>query len=207
MIRDWAPRLTTLAAALGSLTMAGRGSTDEPQGAGASTTPSATASTSPSPSPTVSLSPTPVASISPPAPAEPKLGQKQTTDLGDVTVYSVKFPVQAQDDVATSIRTKGTQFAVADIKACSNGTMDGDGYGFSISDFQLVDTESRTYTFWNVQVGARSSNLTDSLSALATPRAGACKRGWLTFELPPKTRIVSVEFAPSGGLPLTWKIR
>ncbi|MGK5671658.1 hypothetical protein ACSNOB_02255 [Micromonospora sp. URMC 106] len=55
------------------------------------------------------------------------------------------------------------QFAVADIKACSNGTTDGDGYGFSISDFQLVDTNSRTYTFCNVQVGARSPNPTDSL--------------------------------------------
>lgn len=207
MIRHTDPRLTALAAALGLFVVAGCGSDGEPQSVGASTTPSASASPSPSPSPTASLSPSPAASTSTPAPAEPKLGQKQTTDLGDLTVYSVKFPVQAQDDVASRIRTKGMQFAVADIKACSNGTTDGDGYGVSISDFQLVDTDSRTYTFWNVQVGARSPNLVDSLSALATPRAGACKRGWLTFELPPKTRIVSVEFAPSGGLPLTWKVR
>ncbi|WP_327042832.1 hypothetical protein OG400_12495 [Micromonospora ureilytica] len=207
MIRHRTRGLTALAAALGLVAVAGCGSTSDPQGSGPSTTPSATTSPSPSPSAAVSLSPTPATSTSPPAPAEPKLGQKQATDLGDVTVYSVKFPVQAQNDVATSIRTKGTQFAVADIKACSNGTTDGDGYGFSISDFQLIDTESRTYTFWNVQVGARSPNLTDSLSSVATPRAGACKRGWLTFELPPKTRIVSVEFAPSGGLPLSWKVR
>jgi hypothetical protein len=39
------------------------------------------------------------------------------------------------------------------------------------------------------------------------PRKSSCKRGWLTFELPPKTKIVSVEYSPSNGTPLTWQVR
>jgi hypothetical protein len=46
------------------------------------------------------------------------------------------------------------QFAVADIKVCSDGNVDSDGYGFDASNFMLTDTEARTYEFWNVQVGA-----------------------------------------------------
>ena len=100
------------------------------------------------------------------------------------------------------------QFAVADIKVCANGTVDDDGYGFDASNFQLTDRDGRTYEFWNVQVGARSPNLTDSVSGLDTPRKGSCKRGWLTFELPPRTKIQSVDYNPSGGgTPLTWRVR
>jgi hypothetical protein len=62
------------------------------------------------------------------------------------------------------------QFAVADIKVCANGTVDDDGYGFDASNFQLTDRDDRTYEFWNVPVGARSPNLTDSVSSLDTPR-------------------------------------
>lgn len=59
-----------------------------------------------------------------------------------------------------------------------------------------------------MQIGARSPNLTDAVSGLDTPRKGACKRGWLTFQLPPKTKVASVEYAPSGGgTPLTWQVR
>lgn len=140
-------------------------------------------------------------------PAEPKLGQAQETDLGTATVYAVKFPVTAADDVARAIRDKGMQFAVADIKACSNGTTDDDGYGFDAGDFVLVDSDDRAYEFWNVQVGARSPNLTDTLGfGLDKPRGGSCKRGWLTFQVPPKTKIVAVEYN-SSGTPLVWKVR
>ncbi|MFU8873207.1 hypothetical protein [Micromonospora sp. SL4-19] len=198
--------LAALAAALPLLAVASCSADHEPQATGSSTPSTATTSASPSPSPSESPSPSPVASTSPPAPTQPKLGQKQVTELGDITVYSIKFPVQAQNDVATRIRTKGMQFAVADIKVCSNGTVNADGYGFSVSDFQLVDTDSRAYTFWNVQVGARSPNLTDTVSSVDTPRKGACKRGWLTFELPPKTRIESVEYSPYDGTPLVWTV-
>jgi hypothetical protein len=142
-----------------------------------------------------------------PEPVAPRAGRKQETDLGEATVYSVKFPVRAQDSTAMDIRTKGTQFAIVDIKVCANGSVDADGYGFDASSFQLVDTESRSFEFWNVQVGARDPNLTYTVSGVDTPRAGSCVRGWLTFELPPKTKIASVEYRPSGGgTPLTWTI-
>jgi hypothetical protein len=156
----------------------------------------------------VTTPPTTEPTTAAPEPTQPKLGQKQSTDLGDATVYSVKFPVQAQDETARSIRDEGMQFAVADIKVCSNGTVNEDGYGFDASDFQLVDSEARAYEFWNVQVGARSPNLTDSLGfGTDTPRKGSCKRGWLTFQLPPKTKIASVEYVTSSGLPLSWTVR
>ncbi|MEV4619935.1 excalibur calcium-binding domain-containing protein [Asanoa sp. NPDC049573] len=138
------------------------------------------------------------------APTLPELGQKQTTALGDATVYAVRFPVTAQDETATAIRTAGMQFAVADIKVCSNGTVDSDGYTFDYSDFTLVASDDTAFSFWNVQVGARSPNLTDTLSSLNLMRAGSCRRGWLTFEVPPKTKLKAVEYTSSGGVPLVW---
>jgi hypothetical protein len=39
----------------------------------------------------------------------------------------------------------------------------------------------------------------------ATTLKGSCKRGWLTFEVPTKTKIVSVEYN-SEGEPLVWKV-
>lgn len=193
--------MLTGAVLTGTLVLAGCGDADPGQ-TPAPTSPSAT---TPSPSPaSTTAEPTTEA----PAPAVPKLGQKQTTTLGTATVYAVKFPVQAQDETARDIRDKGFEFAVADIKVCSNGVVDEDGYGFDASNFQLTDSQAQTYEFWNVQVGARSPNLSDSVSALDTPRKGACKRGWLTFQLPPKTKVVAVEYAPSGGsAPLTWQVR
>jgi hypothetical protein len=86
--------------------------------------------TSPPTSPAATTRPTTTA-------PEPKLGQRQTTNLGQVIVYSVKFPVDGTDQ-ARNIRTKGMQFA----------------------------------------------------------------------ELPPRTRIQSLDYNPSGGgTPLTWRVR
>jgi hypothetical protein len=173
------------------------------------TTPSVATTTM---SPTTTPPTSPAATTRPttttkPKPAEPKVGQRQTTNLGTAIVYSVKFPVQGTSQ-ARDIRTKGTKFAVADIKVCANGTVDDDGYGFDAGNFQLTDTDDRTYEFWNVQIGARSPNLVDSVSGLDKPRKGSCKRGWLTFELPPRTKIKSVDYNPSGGgTPLTWRVR
>lgn len=181
--------------------LAGCGDDAEPEQPAVAPPPPTTQS--PSPVPTTA-EPTTV----PPEPVAPKLGQEQTTELGTATVYSVKFPVQDADESARDIRDDGMQFAVVDIKVCANGETDADGYGFDAGNFQITDSQSRAYEFWNVQVGARSPNLTDSVSGLDTPRKGACKRGWLTFQLPPRTRVASVEYTPSGGgTPLTWQVR
>lgn len=53
----------------------------------------------------------------------------------------------------------------------------------------------------STQAGARSPNLTDSLTD--TTRAGSCIRGWL--QLPPKATVWSVEFAPYEGTSLSWQ--
>jgi len=179
------------------------GAADPPAAAPPSATPPTVAASSATTPPTANVPATP----SPAEPATPKLGQSQATDLGTVTVYAVKFPVKAQDSVANDIRDKKLQFAVADIKACSSGAVTADGYGFDTSDFQLVDTDSRAYDFWNVQVSAREPNLSDTLGfGSENPRKGSCKRGWLTFQVPPRTKIASVEYSPSEGTPLTWQV-
>lgn len=163
--------------------------------------------TIPAPSPSATVPEPEPTTEAPTEPAAPKLGKTQTTDLGTATVYAVKFPVKAQDSTATDIRDAGMQFAIADIKVCANGSTNADGYGFDASDFLLVDSDARTYEFWNVQLGARSPNLTETVGfGLDTPRKGSCKRGWLTFQLPPKTKIVSVEYS-SDGAPLVWQVR
>jgi hypothetical protein len=191
-------RLLPVVLAAGVLALTGCGGDAQPA---AAPTPVATTQT-PSPTPTT-VAPTTEA----PEPEPPKLGDKQTTELGTATVYAVKFPVKADDWVARDIKDKGVEFAVADIKVCANGEVDEDGYGFDAGDFQLVDIDSRTYEFWNVQVGARSPNLTDSVGfGTDKPRKGSCKRGWLTFQVPPKTKIASVEYVSSGS-PLTWQVR
>lgn len=154
-------------------------------------------------SPSVSPTPSVVATTELPA---PKLGDKQESALGDLTVYAIKFPVKPQDSTASRIKTAGTQFAIADIKACSNGTVDDDGYGPDASNFFLRDTQDSTYGYWNVQIGARSPNLTDSLVGSDQPRKGSCKRGWLTFEVPPGTRIKAVDYTSSSSS-LTWLAR
>lgn len=200
-------RRAALAAPLLALSLAGCGDNPEPAPPAAAIAPSpAPTTTAPAPGPTPTTA-TPTTKA--PEPEVPGLGDKQTTDLGTATVYSVKFPVRAADETARAIKDKGTEFAVADIKVCSNGVVDDDGYGFDAGDFQLVDTESQAYEFWNVQVGARSPNLTDTVGfGNDTPRKGSCKRGWLTFELPPKTKVATVEYAPAGGsTPLTWQVR
>ena len=188
------PSLVTLAAVCTIATIAGCGIDDKAAPppavapASASTAPSSTSTTEPS-------------TTQPTTPAEPKLGQQQITDLGTAAVYAVRFPVKASDDVANSIRDKGMQFAVADIKVCSNGSVDSDGYGFSASNLVLVDTDANAYEFWNVQVGAKNPNLTDTVGfGTDKPRASSCKRGWLTFQLPPKTQIATVEYKSATAL-------
>jgi hypothetical protein len=104
-------------------------------------------------------------------------GKTKTTDLGDITAYTVEFPVTPQDETANDIGTQGMQFAVADIKDCSNGTTSSDGYGYFPSDLQLVDIDDRVYSFWNVQISARIPNLTDALDGTMRARALGQARG------------------------------
>jgi hypothetical protein len=194
------PRILLLAALAALVAGCGGGST---QAGSTSQRPAPTVTVTVTETPGTTPTPASTAASSEPASHEPRFGDHQTTDLGPITVFALKFPVAPQDDMANRIATKGMQFAVADIKVCSNGTKTSDGYMFSAEDFQVVDTEDRSYTFWNVQIGARSPNLTDSLTD--TMRAGSCTRGWLTFQLPPKAKVRSVEFAPYEGTALSWQ--
>ena len=159
---------------------------------------------------TVTATPTPTPTSSapstakPPQPVVPKVGDTQQTDLGTVTVYKVDFP--ADNPQNQEIATKGTAPAVVDIKVCGNGTATSDGYWFDASSFLLTDAGGRNYSFWNVQVGAREPNLTDALP-LEAPKGKVCRRGWLTFELPPEANLVSVDYGPYEGTALSWAKR
>ena len=161
----------------------------------ATATRSSPASKSPSLTPT--SRPTPITTTPPPIPA---LGVEQSTTNGEVTVYAVEFPVEAQHRAAEGIATEGTDFAVADIQACVGAAT----ASYYPSDFLLVTADNRTYSFWNVQIGAREPNLTDSMRDVP---AGQCTRGYLTFELPPDAQVAQVRYSPSsGGLPLLWAV-
>lgn len=160
-----------------------------------------TASPSPSEPPSPSNSPSSTKTPKPPPP--PGLGDKQLSDLGAVTVYAVEFPVEPQDSSATRISTKGMQFAVADIKVCSNGSTTSDGYQYSPDEFVVVDRQDRSYSFWNVQISARNPDLTDSL--FDNMKAGMCTRGWITYELPSGTKVRELAYTPYEGAPLVWQ--
>ena len=193
--------VAAVAACMAAAGCGGDGEAQEPIDPAATVTVTATPSqTSTSNRPT----PTPTLADTEPQPVVPKVGDTQQTDLGAVTVYKVEFP--ASDPENQDIATKGTAPAVVDLKACGNGTATSDGYWFDASSFLLTDAGGRNYSYWNVQVGAREPNLTDALP-LDAPKGGVCRRGWLTFELPPKAEIVSVDYGPYEGAGLSWATR
>lgn len=125
------------------------------------------------------------------------LGEQAVTTAGKVTVYAVSYPVHGSAQ-AQQIATDGFTFAVADIEVCPS-TADG----FSASRFRIFDSDKRSYSFWNVQIGAKKPNLTDSLYPSTV---GMCSRGYLTFEVPPDKRLIAIAYSDSSGSPPIWRI-
>lgn len=181
---------------LGLVLLTGCGGSDAED---AAASPNASALPSPAafPSPSPTVEPSPSASPSPPSPIA--LGSSQAGDLGDITVYTVNNPVKPQDSSADRIATDGTEFAVADIKLCATATTEE----YSPSDWQVKDAEDRAYPFWNVQIGAKDPNLTDTMRNIA---AGDCTRGFLTFEVLDGTTLTEIVYAPFDGAPLSWPL-
>ncbi len=125
-----------------------------------------------------------------------RLGSSARTNDGKITIYSVRYPYPASGSAA-DIKDPGKDFAVADIKFCPS-TSEAD-----YSNFQLVAVSSRTFTFWNVQIGAEDPNLTDSMYNV-TP--GSCVRGYLTFEVTHGEKLRKIRYADSSGKATTWKV-
>src|SRR5437660_685478 len=113
----------------------------------------------------------------------PSLGQSQTTDLGTVTVFAVHYPVQGTGE-ANSIKDPGKQFAVADLQVCPTVAAPEGSPGFQPDDFVVQTSDNRTWSFWNVQIGARDPNIVRPMLNLHGPTM-TCVRGWLTFQIDP----------------------
>lgn len=123
-----------------------------------------------------------------------KFGTSVSTGDGKITIYSLQYPYPPSGEAA-DIKDPGDDFAVADIKFCPLSS-DAD-----YSNFQLSATDSRTFTFWNVQIGAEEPNLTDSLGD-ASP--GACVRGYLTFEVTHGEKLRHIRYVDLNGNAATW---
>lgn len=133
-----------------------------------------------------------------PAPSALAPGQTATTAAGNLTVHVISYPV-AGSEQAQRIASHGVTFAVADIEVCPSTAA-----GFSPNDFHLFDSDNHDYTFWNVQIGAKTPNLTKNLYP---PIIGVCSRGYLTFEVPPGKRLIALGYVGgSGGSPVIWRL-
>jgi uncharacterized protein YbdZ (MbtH family) len=66
----------------------------------------------------------------------------------------------------------------ADFAVADIGVCSDNGGRYSVSDFLIADNKNRTYSFW-----------------------------WLTFELPPGTKIKAVDYSPVRGKPLLWVLK
>ncbi|HEY8721803.1 hypothetical protein [Pengzhenrongella sp.] len=151
---------------------------------------------SPSPTPTVSATPTTApAPVPPPAPTTMALGASGEADFGTVTLHGLEYPFTATGSAAR-IMTAGKQFAVADVEVCPATSESVDP-----GDFRVITSDSMSYTFWNVQIGAKDPNLVQSL---LSPAAGVCTRGFLTFEVDPGKTISTFVVARATGDPLIW---
>ncbi len=126
------------------------------------------------------------------------VGATTPTNYGAVTLYGVKYPYVASGSAA-SIKTAGKVFAVADLKVCPETSNSID-----LDAFRLVSTDASTYTFWNVQIGAETPNLT---KALDSPAAGVCSRGFLTYEVDPGKMLTQFVVANKAGDPAIWTLK
>lgn len=145
--------------------------------------------------PSTEPTPTPVV---PDAPKASPIGSVLTTSNWAITTYAVlAVPGSAS---AERIASPGTKFIVADVQACSKiGSQ-----SFSYERLILKDSTGRSWTFWNVQIGAKEPNLTLSSSDIA---AGSCTRGWLTFMVDTTAVPASVGFAdPVSQEYLAWSV-
>lgn len=137
--------------------------------------------------------PTPTA-----APTSGALGTELSTENWKITVIAAD--AAAGSEQAQRIADPGKKFVALDISACAiPATLD-----FPYRDMAIVDTDGRSWTFWNVQIGAIDPNLTDTASTIP---AGQCTRGWLTILLDEAAVPSTVTFSDADANErLTWAV-
>ena len=154
-----------------------------------------------SPMPIASVTPSTVTTSAPvvlDAPKPSPIGSVIATSNWAITIYTV-LAVPGPDS-AQRIASPGTKFIVADVQACSKRG----SQSFPYEKLILKDSNGRSWTFWNVQIGAKDPNLTNSASDIG---AGTCTRGWLTFMVEITAGPASVGFAdPVSQEHLVWSV-
>lgn len=140
----------------------------------------------------------PATTPSPPAPTSGALGTELSTENWNITLIAAD--AAAGSEQAQRIADPGKKFVALDVSACAIPTT----LDFPYRDLAVVDTDGRSWTFWNVQIGAVDPNLTDTASTIP---AGGCTRGWLTMLLDEAAVPATVTFADADtGERLTWAI-
>lgn len=145
------------------------------------------------------VKPTPSPSLTPQAaPTSGTLGTELSTDNWKITLIAAD--AVAGSEQAQRIAGPGKKFVALDVSACAIPT----NLDLPYSDLAVVDTDGRSWTFWNVQIGAVDPNLTDTASAIP---AGQCTRGWLTMLLDEAAAPATVTFSDvDTSERLTWTI-
>lgn len=140
-------------------------------------------------------------------------GDTRMSDLGEITVHEVEFPVSAQSLPPGTAPAKGNQLGALDLEVCSNGAPlpAGAPGRYSVTEFWIIeawiggpDEGPVHYSVGNsTDAVVREPSLSDA--QLAEVADGTCERGWLTFELPRGTKIGRVAYAPWRATPLMWR--
>jgi len=126
------------------------------------------------------------------------LGTELST--GNWTINLIAADAVPGSEQAQRVAGPGKKFVALDISACAiPSTLD-----FPHRDLAVVDTDGRSWTYWNVQIGAVDPNLTDTDNAIP---AGQCTRGWLTMLLDESAAPATVTFSDMDTEErLTWTI-
>jgi hypothetical protein len=160
-------------------------------------------------------SPSGAVSSTTPSPSEGPayFGDTRMSDLGEITVHAVEFPVSAQSLTPETAPAKGNQLGALDLEVCSDGSPlpDGAPGRYSATEFWIIeawiggpDDGPVQYSVGNsTDAVVREPSLSDA--QLAEVADGTCERGWLTFELPRGTKIGRVAYTPWQATPLMWR--
>ncbi len=160
-------------------------------------------------------SPSGAVSSTTPSPSEGPayFGDTRMSDLGEITVHAVEFPVSAKSLTPETAPAKGNQFGALDLEVCSDGSPlpDGAPGRYSATEFWIIeawiggpDDGPVQYSVGNsTDAVVREPSLSDA--QLAEVADGTCERGWLTFELPRGTKIGRVAYTPWQATPLMWR--
>ncbi len=155
---------------------------------------SATVSDTPTPPPATTAPPTPTPTPTPTPPLT--VGASATTAIGTVTLLDVAYPYRGTAE-ARSIVDAGKQFAVVHLKVCPTVSE------VEMENLRLIASDSTAYTFWNVQIGAETPDIVQSL---LQPAIGVCTAGYLTFDVDPGKHFAQFVVVSDTGDATIWTL-